>query len=246
MGSLSVLQDLRLQYPLARRDESVVDNYHGVPVSDPYRWYHCNSTAFFSSGFGRRLTLDNVVVEFIKKVDKLGRYLNSKEKLSLLELQVSFLLPLKTGLQKLLEEPDADEVKDFVDKQANLTEALLQSCDTREKLKHHILKLYDHPRFDTPFKHGNKYFYTHNTGIQAQSVLYVQDNLEGKPEVLLDPNTLSDDGTVALSVTSVSEDAKFLAYGVSASGSDWITIKVMRIDDKHTVPDSLSWVSFAI
>ncbi|KAL5984088.1 hypothetical protein ACLOJK_018190 [Asimina triloba] len=211
MGSLSVLQDLGLQYPLARRDESVVDDYHGVTVPDPYRWYDCNCLLLcFCYRPSSRLTMR-----------------------------------ARLNRGRRLEDPDADEVKDFVDKQSNLTDALLQSCDTREKLKHHILKLYDHPRFDTPFKHGNKYFYTHNTGIQAQSVLYVQDNLEGKPEVLLDPNTLSDDGTVALSVASVSEDAKFLAYGVSASGSDWITIKVMRIDDKHTEPDSLSWVKFS-
>ncbi|KAL5984091.1 hypothetical protein ACLOJK_018193 [Asimina triloba] len=163
----------------------------------------------------------------------------------LIDFELNLFGTSKLASNLRLEDPDADEVKDFVDKQSNLTDALLQSCETREKLQHQILKLYDHPRFDTPFKYGNKYFYSHNTGIQAQSVLYVLDNLEGKPEVLLDPNTLSDDGTVALSVTSVSEDAKFLAYGVSASGSDWITIKVMRIDDKHTEPDSLSWVKFS-
>ncbi|XP_077246755.1 uncharacterized protein LOC143886589 [Tasmannia lanceolata] len=182
MGSLSTLQDLSLQYPLARRDDSVVDDYHGVSVPDPYRW---------------------------------------------------------------LEDPDAEEVKDFVAKQANLTESLLRTCDTREKLQEQITKLFDHPRFDTPFKRGEKYFYFHNTGLQAQSVLYVQNELEGKAEVLLDPNALSEDGTVALSISSVSEDAKFLAYGLSLSGSDWVTIKVMRIEDKGAEPDSLSWVKFS-
>ncbi|XP_058098413.1 uncharacterized protein LOC131243234 [Magnolia sinica] len=182
MGSLSVLEDLHLQYPPVRRDDSVVDDYHGVRIPDPYRW---------------------------------------------------------------LEDPDADEVKDFVEKQATLTEVLIQSCETREKLKNQILALFDHPRYDTPSKQADKYFYSHNTGLQAQSILYMLDDLEGKPEVLLDPNSLSKDGTVALSISSVSEDAKFLAYGLSSSGSDWVTIKVMRIEDKIAEPDSLSWVKFS-
>lgn len=66
--------------------------------------------------------------------------------------------------------------------------------------------------------------------------------MDGEPEVLLDPNTLSEDGTVALSIHAVSEDAKYLAYGISSSGSDWVTIKVMRIQDKSTEPCTISWV----
>ncbi|OVA16005.1 Peptidase S9 [Macleaya cordata] len=182
MGSLSTLVELQLKYPLARRDDYIVDDYHGVPISDPYRW---------------------------------------------------------------LEDPDADEVKDFVEKQANLTESVLQTCETREKLRQQITKLFDHPRYDTPFKRGNKYFYFQNTGLQAQSVLYVQDSLEAKAEVLLDPNSLSEDGTVSLNIAAVSEDAKYLAYGLSSSGSDWVTIKVMRVEDKVVEPDTLSWVKFS-
>ncbi|CAN6461909.1 unnamed protein product [Victoria cruziana] len=181
MGSLSFLES-PLQYPPARRDDSVVDDYHGVLVSDPYRW---------------------------------------------------------------LEDPDEEEVREFVDKQVRLTESVLKTCETREKLRERITTLFDHPRFVTPFKQGNKYFYFHNSGLQAQNVLYVQDNLEAEPEVLLDPNLLSEDGTVALSMSAISEDAKFLAYGLSSSGSDWVTIKVMRIEDKCVLPDSLSWVKFS-
>lgn len=70
----------------------------------------------------------------------------------------------------------------------------------------------------------------------------VQDDLNAEPVVLLDPNTLSDDGTVALNTFSVSEDAKYLAYGLSSSGSDWVTIKLIKIDDKKVEPDTLSWV----
>ncbi|KAF6172556.1 hypothetical protein GIB67_007069 [Kingdonia uniflora] len=183
MGSLSAnLQELPFKYPLARRDDSVVDDYHGVQVSDPYRW---------------------------------------------------------------LEDPEAEEVKDFVEKQVNLTQSLLETCDTREQIHEQITKLFDHPRFDTPFKRGDNYFYFHNTGLQAQSVLYVQDSLDAKAEVLLDPNGLSEDGTVALNIAAVSEDAKYFAYGLSSSGSDWVSIKVMRVEDKEVEPDTLSWVKFS-
>ncbi|KAJ7966928.1 prolyl endopeptidase-like [Quillaja saponaria] len=171
-----------LQYPIARRDESVVDDYHGVKIADPYRW---------------------------------------------------------------LEDPDAEEVKEFVQKQVKLTDSVLQKCGTREKLREKITKLFDHPRYDAPFRRADKYFYFHNTGLQAQSVLYVQDSLDGEPEVLLDPNKLSEDGTVSLNTFAVSEDAKYMAYGLSSSGSDWVTIRVMRVEDKKVQPDTLSWVKFS-
>ncbi|KAM7256722.1 hypothetical protein ACFE04_012463 [Oxalis oulophora] len=185
MGSLPAphLPIGRLQYPAARRDESVFDDYHGVKVADPYRW---------------------------------------------------------------LEDPDAEETKEFVQKQVNLTESVLKTCETRQKLHDKITKLFDHPRYDAPFKRGNnKYFYFHNTGLQPQSVLFTQDGLDGEPEVLLDPNVLSQDGTVSLKNISISEDAKFMAYGLSSSGSDWVTIKVMRIEDKTVEPDTVSWVKFS-
>lgn len=67
--------------------------------------------------------------------------------------------------------------------------------------------------------------------------------MDGKAEILLDPNTLSEDGTVALSTYSISEDGKYIAYGLSKSGSDWVTIHVMSITDKKLMPDKLSWVS---
>ncbi|KAJ4835002.1 hypothetical protein Tsubulata_922882 [Turnera subulata] len=179
MASLSALQGRRLQYPIARRDDSVADDYHGVKIADPYRW---------------------------------------------------------------LEDPDAEEVKKFV----KLTDSVLEECDAREKLREKITKLIDHPRYDAPFKEGDdKYFYFHNTGLQAQNVLHVQHGLDGEPRVLLDPNTLSEDGTVSLKTVSVSEDAKYLAYGLSASGSDWETIKVMRVEDRKVEPDTLSWVKFS-
>ncbi|KAH9782470.1 prolyl oligopeptidase family protein [Citrus sinensis] len=175
MGSLTGI-DESLQYPVARRDESIVDDYHGFKIPDPYRW---------------------------------------------------------------LEDPDAEEVKDFVQKQAELTDSVLNKCDVRDRLREKITKLFDSPQYDAPFKQGNKYFYFHNTGLQPQSVLYVQDSLDAEAKVLLDPNTLSEDGTVAITTVSVSEDAKYLAYALSNSGSDWVTIKLMRIEDHIVEADTL-------
>ncbi|KAL3505453.1 hypothetical protein ACH5RR_035294 [Cinchona calisaya] len=182
MGSLSAVLDEPLKYPFARRDESVVDNYHGVLVPDPYRW---------------------------------------------------------------VEDPDSEETKEFVEKQVNLTNTVLKTCETREKLRQKITELYDFPRYEAPFRAAHKYFYFHNTGLQPQSVLYIQDGLNGKAEVLLDPNAFSEDGTVALNTCAVSEDAKYIAYGISSSGSDWVTIKVLRIEDKHVETDTVSWVKFS-
>ena len=121
---------------------------------------------------------------------------------------------------------------------------MLNKCDVRDRLREKITKLSDSPRYDAPFKRGNKYFYFHNTGLQPQSVLYVQDSLDAEAKVLLDPNTLSEDGTVAITTVSVSEDAKYLAYALSNSGSDWVTIKLMRIEDHIVEADTLSWVCF--
>ncbi|KAJ8534959.1 hypothetical protein K7X08_016687 [Anisodus acutangulus] len=181
MGSLSPLQE-PLPYPIVRRNESVIDNYHGVNIPDPYRW---------------------------------------------------------------LEDPDSEETKEFVEKQVNLMDSVLKTCETREKLRGKITELYDFPKYEVPFRAGDKYFYFHNTGLQPQKVLYVQDSLDGEPEVLLDPNTLSEDGTIALSIYSISEDAKYLAYGINSSGSDWVTIKVMRVDHKSVESDVVSWVKFS-
>ncbi|KAL3633259.1 hypothetical protein CASFOL_022786 [Castilleja foliolosa] len=146
------------------------------------------------------------------------------------------------ALSPLSQDPDSEETKGFVEKQMKLTDYVLKTCKTREKLREKLAKLYDFPKYDAPFRAGDKYCHFHNTGLQPQRVLYIQDSLEGEPEVLLDPNTLSDDGTIALNAYAVSEDAKYLAYGISYSGSDWVTIKVMKIEDRSIEHDTVSWV----
>uniref|UniRef100_A0A7N0RA53 Prolyl endopeptidase n=1 Tax=Kalanchoe fedtschenkoi TaxID=63787 RepID=A0A7N0RA53_KALFE len=144
-----------------------------------------------------------------------------------------------------LEDPDSEEVKEFVQKQVKLTDKVLATCELREKLRKKITASYDHPRYGLPFRRADRYFYFHNSGLQAQSVLYTQDSLDGAPKVLLDPNGLSADGTISLSRFAISPDAEYLAYGLSSSGSDWVTIQVTRIQDRRVEADTLSWVKFS-
>ena len=142
-----------------------------------------------------------------------------------------------------MEELDSKEVKEFVDAQAAVASAVLSTCDHRGRLRGQLTALFDHPRFRAPFKRRGIYFYFHNPGLRPHSALYVQHGLGGEPDVLLDPNTFSEDGTVSLGMVGVSDDGEHLAYGTSASGSDWVTIRVMRVRDKEHLPDTLSWVS---
>ncbi|CAM6029065.1 unnamed protein product [Sphagnum balticum] len=145
---------------------------------------------------------------------------------------------------RLLENPEAKETQEFVQKNVQLAASVLENCITRDKLKKEITALFDYPKYSCPYKRGNIFFYTCNNGLQAQSVVYIQETVEGDAEVLLDPNTWSEDGTVALATMDFSHDAKYVAYGQSASGSDWITIKVMHVADRVVQPDTLSWVKF--
>ncbi|ONK55974.1 uncharacterized protein A4U43_C10F2850 [Asparagus officinalis] len=143
------------------------------------------------------------------------------------------------------EDPEAEETKQFVEEQAALTDSVLSQCEHRHKLKNQLTALYNHPRFYIPFKRGGKYFYFQNTGLQAHNVLCVQKGSNGEPEVLLDPNGLSEDGSVSLNRFAISEDGEYLAYGISSCGSDWSTIRVMRVEDRRVEDDCISWVKFS-
>lgn len=144
-----------------------------------------------------------------------------------------------------LEDPDSEETKAFVDAQNNITRPYIDSCPYKESIKSRITTLWNYPKHSVPFKHGNKYYQYRNSGLQNQSVIYVQDNLQDKGEIFLDPNTLSDDGTIALSNTSFSEDGKTFAYGLSASGSDWREIKFKNVDTGEDYPETLKKVKYS-
>ncbi|GBF88266.1 prolyl endopeptidase [Raphidocelis subcapitata] len=147
-----------------------------------------------------------------------------------------------------LEDPDSEETQKFVEAQNELTNEVLAACDTRDKFKALFTDLYNYPKYGTPFKKGSRYFYYSNSGLQQQFVLFTQAALDAEPSVLLDPNTLSEDGTVALRDASFSEDGTLLAYQLSSGGSDWARIQVLRIGADgapEQLPDRLEYVKFS-
>ena len=142
-------------------------------------------------------------------------------------------------------ENDSPELQQWIEAQNKLTNAYLDTISFRDDLRKRITALVDYPKYGTPWTRAGKLFYFKNDGLQNQSVLYVLDTPESEPRVLLDPNTLSEDGTVALQTTSVSKDGKYLAYAITRSGSDWNEIFVLEISTGKVLPDHLEWVKFS-
>ncbi|MCC6072482.1 prolyl oligopeptidase family protein [Massilia sp. GCM10020059] len=144
-----------------------------------------------------------------------------------------------------LEDANSAETKEWVDAQNKVTQAYLGQIPERENIRQRLTKLWNYERFSVPYKEGGRYFYTRNDGLQPQSVLYTMKTLGDTPRVLLDPNTLAADGTVALAGAAVSPDGKLLAYGTAASGSDWNEWKVRDIETGKDLTDHLKWVKFS-
>lgn len=168
-------------YPSTRKDNSVVDDYFGVKVADPYRW---------------------------------------------------------------LEDDNSAETADWVTAQNKYTRSYLDKIPFRNALKERLTSLANYEKMTTPFRKHGKYYFYKNNGLQNQSVLYECKTLESTPEVLLDPNTLSSDGTVALKSISFSKDGKYLSYVISRSGSDWNEIYVMDVASRKLLSDHIVWAKF--
>jgi prolyl oligopeptidase len=175
------MPNLPITYPPARR-EDLVENLHGTPVPDPYRW---------------------------------------------------------------LEDDHSDETTAWVRAQNDLTFSLLEQIPAREEIRQRMTELWDYEKFSPPFKRGGRYFYTRNDGLQNQAVLVWQSSLEGDPRLLLDPNTLSADGTVALAAYAVSDDGQYLAYSLNSAGSDWQEWRVRLVDTGEDLPDLIRWSKFS-
>ncbi len=144
-----------------------------------------------------------------------------------------------------LENPDSADSRAWIEAENKLTFGFLNEIPERSKIKERLTRLWNYEKYGPPFKEGGRYFYFKNDGLQNQSVLYTLKSLDGEPRVLLDPNKLSADGTVALSGYAVSEDGKYLAYGLSTSGSDWQEWKVREIETGNDLSDSIKWVKFS-
>ncbi|HCI82537.1 MAG TPA: S9 family peptidase [Ktedonobacter sp.] len=171
-----------MDLPIARRDETIIDNFHGTSVADPYRW---------------------------------------------------------------LEDPASAETQAWSEAQNDAARAYLASIPVREQIQHRLTELYDYPKYSVMSRHGDYYFFSLNTGLQNQAVLYKQTTLHGEPSVVLDPNTLSEDGTVALINESFSEDGKLMAYSTSQSGSDWQQVRIRRVDEDSDFTDVIQWIKFS-
>lgn len=146
---------------------------------------------------------------------------------------------------RVLEDPDTEETKTWIEAQNQVTFTYLNEIPAREDIKQRLTKLWDYEKYGTPFKEGDNYFYFKNDGLQNQSVLYTLPTLDKQPRVLLDPNKLSEDGTVALSGIAISENGQLLAYGLSSSGSDWQEWKVRDITTGADLQDHLQWIKFS-
>ena len=137
------------------------------------------------------------------------------------------------------------EVKDWVEAENLVTNAYLAEIPERVKIRKRLAELWDYEKFSTPVVREGRYFFTRNDGLQNQAVLLVQDGLQGKPRILLDPNTMAKDGTVALSSWIPSDDGKLLAYGIAEAGSDWHVWRILNVDTGAQLTDELRWVKFA-
>jgi prolyl oligopeptidase len=144
-----------------------------------------------------------------------------------------------------LEDDNSAETKAWVTAQNAVASKYLQALPNRERIKARYTALYNFEKFGLPGKEGGRYFWTRNDGLQQQDVLYTAQSLSSEPRVLLDPNTFSKDGTVALTSTAVSRDGKYMVYGISSAGSDWNEFRVRDIATGKDLPDHIQWVKFS-
>jgi len=144
-----------------------------------------------------------------------------------------------------LEDDNSEQTAEWVKAENKITFDYLSKIPFREELKKKLTKIWNYPKYDVPFQKGGRLFYFKNDGVQNQDVLYMQQNLDAEPEVLLDPNLLSEDGTVALAGIGISKNGKYFAYSVARGGSDWNEIYVMEIDGRKMLEDHIEWVKFS-
>lgn len=144
-----------------------------------------------------------------------------------------------------LELDTAADVKEWVVEQNKVSFGYLEKIPYRKDIEKRYTELFNYPKLSSPFKVGDYYLFYKNDGLQNQSVIYIQEGLDGEPEVFLDPNQMSKDGTTAITISGVSKDKKYVTYNKSDAGSDWVEIHVMEVATKKKMPDVLTWVKFS-
>ncbi|WP_234408964.1 hypothetical protein [Marinilabilia salmonicolor] len=144
-----------------------------------------------------------------------------------------------------LEDDQSEETKDWVQRQVKVTNKYLSEIPFRDKIKERLTEVWNYEKQGTPVRKGKYWFFMRNNGLQNQYVVYVKEGIDGEERVLLDPNKLSEDGTVALSDYSVSEDGTYMAYSISRGGSDWREIYVLDVATGEQLDDHLEWVKFS-
>src|SRR2546423_195768 len=210
-----------------------------------------NADQFNYSGCGFFCNLDSLNIPFMKKFLRLII-------ISLLPLAVSAQLqypsPRKTDQvddyngtkvadpYRWLENDTSAETKAWVMEENKVTSAYLNQIPFRKQWQKRIEEVYDYPKFSAPFRNGQYYYFYKNDGLQNQSVLYRQRGLDGVPELVIDPNKLSADGTTRLSAFSVSRNGKYAGYGLSKGGSDWQTYYVRDMQSGKDLADEVKWV----
>lgn len=143
-----------------------------------------------------------------------------------------------------MEDDNSEETKAFVEDQIAFTNKYLDGITGKDKIKERLIELYNYEKFAGFRVIKGKILYSHNSGLQNQNVWYIQDGLDGEPEVLIDANTLSDDGTVAVSLAAASKDGRYISCLIAESGSDWNTIKILDLENKELLEDEINWVKF--
>ena len=145
-----------------------------------------------------------------------------------------------------LEDDTSAAVKEWVQQENAVTFAYLDKIPFRDSVKARLTKLLNYPKYSAPFREGDNWFFYKNDGLQNQSVLYMRrGSLTAEPEVFLDPNTFSEDGTVSLEDIEFNRTGRYCAYAISKAGSDWREIHVMDVNAKKILNDKLEWVKFS-
>ncbi len=144
-----------------------------------------------------------------------------------------------------LEDDNSSKTKEWVDRQNGFTEDYLSQIPIRKNIHKALTSLWNYPKISTPFKEGNYFLFYKNDGLQNQAILYIQDGLQGKPEIFIDPNTLNDKGTAALGTLTFSKNNTYCAYNVSQAGSDWQDIYVMEVRTKKLIADVINYSKFS-